>query len=240
MSHKRNGSLNSGCGYSHSPPPIIEKKHFIRRLQVAVVAIALSVLGAFLGCCDGGTESQGSDSSAEVSAQCGDLYPEQDTSPYILPYTVGTSFEIGQGNCTSANDSHAAGTADAFAYDIDMPIGTDVVAARGGTVLSIEERYVDGNRIPGEENFVNIRHKDGSVGVYFHLTRDGALVEVGATVRQGDIIAKSGDTGDSTEPHLHFQVDAAEGQSSVPVSFRNTRPHPNGLVEGRTYQAEPY
>jgi murein DD-endopeptidase MepM/ murein hydrolase activator NlpD len=121
-----------------------------------------------------------------------------------------------------------------------MPIGTIVIAARAGRVQSIEERYADGSRKPGQENFVNIRHEDGSVAAYFHLTHGGALVEAGDMVRQGDIIARSGDSGESTEPHLHFQVDSGDDGSSMPVVFRNARPHPHGLVEGETYQAEPF
>lgn len=209
----------------------------MRRPQEDIVAIALAVLVSLPGC-GGGSHD---DASSKLEAGwCGDPYPKQSPSAYILPYSVGSSFLVGQGNCTGADDSHAAGTTDAFAYDIDMPIGTRVIAARAGRVHSIEERYGDGSRMPGQENFVEVRHEDGSVGLYFHLTRDGALVEVGDIVRQGDTIARSGDSGDSTEPHLHFQVNGAENEGSVPVVFRNTRAHPYGLVEGEIYQAEPF
>ena len=119
-----------------------------------------------------------------------------------------------------------------------MPVGTPVIAAREGVVLLIEERFEDGNRTPGQENYVNVTHDDGSIAAYVHLTRDGAFVAVGDQVARGDLIGLSGDTGDSAAPHLHFHVQRCAGGATVPVTFRNTRPHPDGLVEGEQYAAE--
>jgi murein DD-endopeptidase MepM/ murein hydrolase activator NlpD len=127
-----------------------------------------------------------------------------------------------------------------YAYDVLMPIGTAVRAARGGSVLLVEERFVDGTRRPGEENFINVSHDDGSIAGYVHLTQGGALVEVGQHVSQGEVIGISGDTGSSTEPHLHVHVQACSGCGTVPLTFKNTRPHPTGLALGETYRAEPY
>lgn len=205
--------------------------------QIAATIAAAALLPLWpLGC----SAADHRDPPGADGAECESAYPRQRDSRYVLPYAIGASFLIGQGNCNGADDSHAAGTADEFAYDFDMPIGTNVVAARAGRVDAVEESYRDATRISGQENFVTIQHDDGTVASYFHLTRDGALVEVGALVAQGEAIAESGDSGDSTEPHLHFQVDAADGEGSIPVVFRNTRPHPAGLVEEQTYRAEPF
>ncbi|NOT08928.1 MAG: M23 family metallopeptidase [Gemmatimonadales bacterium] len=78
------------------------------------------------------------------------------------------------------------------------------------------------------------RHIDRGVA---HLTFGGALVSPGNVVTQGQPIGLSGDNGNSSEPHLHFAV-VINGHT-VPVTFRNTRPHPTGLVEGESYSAEP-
>ena len=92
---------------------------------------------------------------------CDVSYPPQDTSLYILPYPRGTAFRVGQGNCSDG--SHARGTAVQFAYDFLMPIGQAIVAARGGEILLVEERFSDGNRTPGHENYVDILHDDGTI-----------------------------------------------------------------------------
>ncbi|MGH7409039.1 MAG: M23 family metallopeptidase [Candidatus Methylomirabilales bacterium] len=127
-----------------------------------------------------------------------------------------------------------------YAYDILMPIGTPILASRTGTVLLVEERFLDGTRIPDQENYINVTHSDGTIAGYVHLTTDGALVGVGDTVTQGQVIGLSGDSGSSSEPHLHFHLQGCEGCATVPMTFRNTRPHPRGLVQGESYTAEPF
>ena len=167
---------------------------------------------------------------------CPGSYPDWTASPYNLPWAVGTSFKVGQGSCTGAADSHAAGTNDAFAIDVDMPIGTSILAARAGTVTAIEGQYQDGSK--QKANFVKVQHEDGTIAQYFHLTMNGPRVAVGDRVAQGQLVALSGNTGDSTQPHLHFQVDACAGQGSIPVTFKNTVPNPGGLIEGQSYAAQ--
>ena len=176
--------------------------------------------------------------SAPSTSGCVGPYPDQASSPYVLPWRVGETYRIGQGNCGPG--SHAAGTAVQYAYDVLMPMATPIIASRSGRVLLVEERFPDATRIPGQENYINVTHPDGTIAGYVHLTKDGALVEVGDVVVQGQVIALSGDSGSSTEPHIHFHVQGCEGCSTVPVTFRNTRPHPQGLVQGESYTAEPF
>jgi murein DD-endopeptidase MepM/ murein hydrolase activator NlpD len=113
------------------------------------------------------------------------------------------------------------------------------VAARSGEVLLVEQRFVDGTRISGQENYINIRHSDGTIAAYVHLTTNGALVAVGDQVTQGQIVGMSGDTGNSSEPHLHFHVQSCAGCATQAITFRNTRSHPRGLRTGETYTADP-
>ena len=51
-----------------------------------------------------------------------------------------------------------------------------------------------------------IQHPDGSRAGYWHLQKDGALVNVGDTVSKGQVIGLSGKTGYAFQPHLHFIV----------------------------------
>lgn len=200
------------------------------RGRIRYLAAILSVLVVLPSC--GGPPPAGSP-TAPGSPTCG-RYPDQAQSLYILPYAVGSAYVVSQGNCT--NGSHSVGSQNQYAYDFRMPIGTEIVAARSGTVSQLVEQYVDGDNTPGHENNIWVRHGDGTASAYLHLTHNGALLQVGDPVTAGQVIALSGNTGASTEPHLHFSV-IVSGPGSIPTTFRNTRPHPNGLVQGESYLA---
>lgn len=215
---------------------------------VAVAAMLL-VYSNCVGC--GNSNEQAVD-AGRTSECLNDLYPAADTSDYILPWQVGETYFVGQGNCVSiGTGSHAVGTRAEYAYDIAMPIGTALLAVRDGTVIYVEEDFPDSTRTPGEENTIVIQHEDGTLSNYGHLTTLGALAEVGETLQQGQMIGMSGDSGASTEPHLHFEILTCVGDpilfepvvsfnrscSSLPTTFRNTRAHPQGLLEGDSYEA---
>jgi YD repeat-containing protein len=82
--------------------------------------------------------------------------------------------------------------------DIAAPIGTPIMAAAGGVVITAG--WNDG----GYGNLVEIRHPDGSVTLYAH--NDRILVREGQQVAQGEQVSEMGTTGFSTGPHLHFEV----------------------------------
>ncbi|WP_412068689.1 M23 family metallopeptidase [Rubrivirga sp. IMCC43871] len=164
-------------------------------------------------------------------------YPAWQTSDYVLPYPAGRAYLVLQGSC--GGFSHTAGSTIAFAVDFRMPIGEAVTAMRGGTVSQVEESYADFDNVRGHENGVVVDHGDGTLGVYLHFTGEGADVEVGDTVVQGDTLGRSGHTGFSTEPHLHIDVrrGCPDTCASVPITFRNTSANPRGLVGGIPYLA---
>ncbi len=168
-------------------------------------------------------------------------FPDQVTSIYILPYPVGDAHNIRQGNCNDAN-THNERYKATFAYDIEMSIGSSIVAARSGEVFLVIEKFSDEQHEIDQGNIVAIVHDDGSYAKYGHITQNGALVDVGDQVAQGQPIARSGNSGLSRGPHLHFSVkECPEGEPSgnpecktKPLTFRNTRPHPNGLIGSPT------
>jgi lipoprotein NlpD len=82
--------------------------------------------------------------------------------------------------------------------DMAAPTGTPVYAAAPGTVI------YSGDQVRGYGNMVVLKHADGLVTVYAHNSR--LLVRTGAEVSVGQEIARVGDTGRSTAPHLHFEV----------------------------------
>ena len=93
--------------------------------------------------------------------------------------------------------------------DIAAPVGTTVVAPRDGTVLAV------GNS-PSFGHFLRLQHPDGYVSFMAHL--HGAVVAVGDTVRQGEKVAYSGNTGRSTGPHLHYGL-FRNGQFVDPAGY---------------------
>jgi murein DD-endopeptidase MepM/ murein hydrolase activator NlpD len=175
-------------------------------------------------------------------------YPSQPASEYVLPWKPGTTQRVRR---TSAHFQRNNGGVGLYALDIDMPTGTEIVAARAGEVVAVRDTYYDGNGKDLQENFVFIQHEDGTIGRYFRLTHRGVLVRVGTWVEQGQTIALSGNTGETATPHLHFDVQQCGpnlppdfnklpcGQT-LPLTFRNARSHACGLVPGQTYRAEPW
>jgi murein DD-endopeptidase MepM/ murein hydrolase activator NlpD len=81
--------------------------------------------------------------------------------------------------------------------DFAAKSGSDVLAVAGGVVTWSGERY-------GYGNLVEINHGNGYVTRYGHNSRN--LVQVGDTVKKGQIVAEMGSTGRSTGPHVHFEV----------------------------------
>ena len=172
---------------------------------------------------------------ALLAMACRDGPTAPDVEPvYLLPFPAGDSAQVIQGNNgTFTHFGHAA-----YAFDFRMTIGRIVTAMRAGQVIAIEERYIDGNRTPGQENLVLVRHDDGTFGRYYHLTTNGALVAVGDRVAAGDTIGLSGDTGYSTTPHLHVDVTrgcVAWGCQTIWIRFENAGA--DTLVAGRVYYA---
>jgi murein DD-endopeptidase MepM/ murein hydrolase activator NlpD len=165
-------------------------------------------------------------------------YPNWETSPYVLPYPVGKSYKIDLSNCSGSY--HSEGYPDEFAIDFDMEIGTLITASRAGFVVYVEESGIDDYH---PNNLVVIDHGDKTFAEYMHLTKNGALVEVGDYVKQGDQIGLSGATGLAGYPHLHFVVAQKSWKwpyESIPVTFSNTLSNENSLASGTTYPAFEY
>ncbi len=105
------------------------------------------------------------------------------------------------------------------AIDFAAPFGTPVLAARAGTVMQVAGEHADAPGRLKEANFVRILHADGSMAVYAHLQRGSLEVVPSQRVETGQVLARSGNSGYSSGPHLHFavQVNAGMRLRSVPV-----------------------
>ncbi len=140
---------------------------------------------------------------------------------YFPPFARGTTFPISQGLDEDKTHQDAANE---WAVDIAMPVGTPVLAARGGVVMDFEDDFrgegkQDKKFLP-RANHVRILHDDGSMGVYAHLQSNSARVRPGMRVPTGRWIANSGNTGYSSGPHLHFVVQINVGMELQALPFR--------------------
>jgi murein DD-endopeptidase MepM/ murein hydrolase activator NlpD len=149
--------------------------------------------------------------------------PRAEHSPdraYRPPFAPGQSFTIGQAFGGQFSHSEAASY---YAVDIGMPVGTPIHAARAGVVMDFA-RWFHGagdnlERYGPRANFVRILHDDGTMAIYAHLDYEGVRVHEGQRVRRGQLIGKSGNTGFSTGPHLHFAIQMNRDMALISVPF---------------------
>jgi murein DD-endopeptidase MepM/ murein hydrolase activator NlpD len=129
---------------------------------------------------------------------------KDDTSyVYALPFEEGKSFRVIQGYFSSMTHKERA------ALDFNMKRGTKITAAREGVVVRVKEDGTSGGlnkKYRSQGNNIVIQHTDGSRAGYWHLQHEGVLVNVGDSVKKGQVIALSGKTGYAFVPHLHFLV----------------------------------
>src|SRR2546423_9945763 len=86
-------------------------------------------------------------------SSCGP-FSDWHVSPYVLPYSVGSTYYVSQANCSTGGHQGPY----KHAYDFVMPIGTTVTAARAGVVAAIRMKFRDGQPREGNSNWVQIRH----------------------------------------------------------------------------------
>lgn len=161
---------------------------------------------------------------------------------YRLPFEAGATITVAQD--VNGTATHHLDLERAYAVDFDVAEGTPVHAARGGTVVMVEDRFHLGSKTDVEyfgarTNQVVVAHDDGTYGIYAHLQHRGTRVQMGQEVSAGELVALAGSTGYSELPHLHFAVarPLLDGRTqSFPLLF-HTKEHegPVELQEGYRY-----
>jgi len=154
---------------------------------------------------------------------------------YNYPWANGVSMGVGQGNNNPPPGSHNG--SQSFAFDFSLPSGTEVRAARDGTVEWFQQSQTasynpnlpttpsntpfPNGSLQNWGNAVRIRHLGGFSSWYFHLQPNSVKVKVNDKVQAGKVIALSDNTGRTGGAHLHFQVQADSNNwgQSVAISF---------------------
>ena len=120
--------------------------------------------------------------------------PKADTAtptvPSLWPLEVDGYVTRGNADSSTFGGPHPG-------VDVAVPVGTPIRAAGGGTIVEVGDNAKYGR-------FVRVEHRDGYETLYAHASE--ILVKQGDKIPSGRTIALSGNTGQSTAPHLHFEV----------------------------------
>ncbi len=162
-----------------------------------------------------------------------------DTYLYALPYEAGDSHRVSQG--FNGKTTHFGRSK--YAVDFSMKIGTPICAARDGVVVrskSNSDKNGVGRKFSKYANYINVEHSDGTIAMYYHLKKGGVAVKVGQSVKRGEVIGYSGNTGYSTGPHLHFGVfkaSSAKRTQTLPIKFISQSGEVDDPKRGTFYKA---
>ena len=157
---------------------------------------------------------------------------------YAMPFGPGR-YVVMQG--PGGRYSHSKGSESEHAVDWTVPEGTIVRAAREGRVVGLKHDSTVGGsdrKLRSFGNYIIIKHADGTFAEYVHLQADSALVEMGDQVTVGQPIARSGKTGFTSAPHLHFSVfQTIDGKKKMTLPFRlkTDRGVFTEFIRGRAY-----
>ena len=188
-----------------------------RRMKTHITLILITIIYLATGC----VATRNPQQRTALKLQRGKI--TEDTSYlYSLPYKEGEKFLLVQGYFSILSHKNRA------ALDFKMKKGTPITAARNGVVTRVKQDGKKGGwsrKYRQDGNMIIIQHEDGSRAGYWHLQHNGALVNVGDTVEQGQEIGLSGKTGLALFPHLHFLVwTNRDGQwKQVPTRFNTSK-----------------
>lgn len=150
----------------------------------------------------------------------------------------GKTFATGEPSTLQIN-SYYGNRTDPFEHTTRFHSGIDiagswgtrnVIAAKDGVVKTAVTGYVSSTGCDSRTygNYIQIEHADGTVTLYAHLHENTITVKEGDSVRQGQVIAKTGSSGCSTGPHLHFEVRVG-GKQVNPLDYVDPeKPRPAG------------
>ncbi len=145
-----------------------------------------------------GSSSAGKPQS-EATGVTANSAPTAGNSPWVLPVSGVVTSRYRTENRPGHNG-----------VDIGIPVGTPIQSASAGVVETVAFERA------GAGKYVKIRHGDGKRSLYMHLSRQD--VAVGDQVQAGQVIGRSGNTGSSTGPHLHFEIRRPPGGRGTSIN----------------------
>ncbi len=159
---------------------------------------------------------------------CINNYVDQDATAGIKDWACNT------GSGASTYNGHQGLDIDLWPFHWSMMDNNyvAVVAAADGWVVDVDMNNNNEDNCPGNLlgswNRIVIRHNDSSTTIYGHLRNNSAMVAIGQRVTQGQPLAFVGSSGNSSHPHLHFEVNSGRVTDGINTGLA---PIPNGVVE---------
>ncbi|MFD5507067.1 M23 family metallopeptidase [Streptomyces sp. NPDC127051] len=190
------------------------KRSSIRRTRIAIGATALGAAlalgaGTTAAFADTAPETTLTGTAALVATQAKAQAAKAAVAwqKPVSSYTLSATF--GKGG-TMWSHKHSG-------QDFACPVGTSVKAASAGTIVKAGPN--GGGDGPAYGNAIVIKHANNTYSQYAHLSK--IQVRIGQKVTKGSQIALSGNTGNSSGPHLHFEIRTTPNYGSAvnPVSF---------------------
>ena len=167
---------------------------------------------------------QKKDEKIRFSSRLGDISKKIENIKLDLPFSKNRKHTIIQENNT--NFTHNSDWS-RFALDFDLKTNDTICSATDGFVVGVVDKYKysgKGSEWKPYANYLTIYEPTSGIFTqYVHLVENGSLVKIGEKVKRGQKIALSGNTGQSTEEHLHFSalipVNNEDGLKSIPIEF---------------------
>lgn len=158
------------------------------------------------------------------SSKLGDISKKVENIALDLPFPENRKYTVIQENNT--NFTHNSDWS-RFALDFDLKTNDTICSATDGFVVGVVDKYKysgKGSEWKTYANYLTIYEPTSGIFTqYVHLVENGSLVKIGDKVNRGQKIALSGNTGQSTEEHLHFSalvpVNNDDGLKSIPIEF---------------------
>lgn len=120
------------------------------------------------------------------------------------PWPCEVTYLFTQGHNTGSHTGMGA-----WAWDIGMPVGSEVVAPADGVIRRIRMDSTTGgcsSTYANDANYVVVDFEDGTEALLLHLEVNSSTLRVGDRVRRGEVVGKVGLTGWVCGAHLHFQI----------------------------------
>jgi murein DD-endopeptidase MepM/ murein hydrolase activator NlpD len=212
----------------------------MKRIYLFYVLIVCAVMAASISCKESShgnaiSTLSPADSGSGTGCRGRNSGIKNGLSSLNLPYPNGTAYTVSQ-TWNGPYSHYRVGSE--HAVDFPMNRGDNVLAVQQGRVMAVkEDSNINCSSNCPHTNYALIDHGGGYYGKYYHFKQNGVTVNVGDLIGNTatQIIGHAGNTGWSTEPHLHFELVDWEENCTVKYGFVENSSSLTPLTVGQSY-----